>query len=131
MKILIAEDDNVSRLVLASTLRKQGHEVVAAEDGLKLRTELADLFTNGDYAPLELHGPHRDHFIAYARRQGRNAAVVVVQVRQVHRIADRGVDPSYGASAPGRFARSSRRRDLLSGLPVRRCRGGTADPRSQ
>src|ERR1700736_1647915 len=35
MKILIAEDDNVSRLVLASTLRKQGHEVVAAEDGLR------------------------------------------------------------------------------------------------
>src|SRR5271157_4178737 len=35
MKILIAEDDNVSRLVLASTLKKQGHEVVAAENGLK------------------------------------------------------------------------------------------------
>jgi (1->4)-alpha-D-glucan 1-alpha-D-glucosylmutase len=45
---------------------------------LKLRTELADIFTNGDYAALEVHGPHRDHFIAYARRQGRNAAVVVV-----------------------------------------------------
>ena len=35
MKILIAEDDNVSRFVLASTLKKQGHEVVAAENGLK------------------------------------------------------------------------------------------------
>ena len=35
MKILIAEDDNVSRLVLASTLKKQGHEVFAAENGLK------------------------------------------------------------------------------------------------
>jgi CheY-like chemotaxis protein len=35
MKILIAEDDNVSRLVLASTLKKQGHEVVAVENGLK------------------------------------------------------------------------------------------------
>ena len=35
MKILIAEDDNLSRLVLASTLKKQGHEVVAAENGLK------------------------------------------------------------------------------------------------
>ena len=45
---------------------------------LKLRTELADVFTNGDYAPLKVHGPHRDHFIAYARRNGRNAAVVVV-----------------------------------------------------
>lgn len=45
---------------------------------LKLRTELADLFTDGDYAPLEVTGTHRDHFIAYARRHGRNAAVVVV-----------------------------------------------------
>lgn len=45
---------------------------------LKLRTELADIFTNGDYAPLEVHGPHRDHFIAYARRQGRNAVVVAI-----------------------------------------------------
>ena len=35
MKILIAEDDDVSRLVLASALKKQGHEVVAAENGLK------------------------------------------------------------------------------------------------
>ena len=35
MKILIAEDDIVSRLVLAATLKKLGHEVVAAENGLK------------------------------------------------------------------------------------------------
>ena len=45
---------------------------------LKLRTELADLFTNGDYVPLDVHGPHRDHFIAYARSRGRNAVVVVI-----------------------------------------------------
>jgi CheY-like chemotaxis protein len=35
MKILIADDDNVSRLLLATVLKKQGHEVVAAENGLK------------------------------------------------------------------------------------------------
>ena len=45
---------------------------------LKLRTELADLFTDGDYAPLEVNGPHRDHFIAYARRHGLNAVIVVI-----------------------------------------------------
>ena len=33
MKILIAEDDNVSRLVLLTKLGKMGHEVVATEDG--------------------------------------------------------------------------------------------------
>jgi (1->4)-alpha-D-glucan 1-alpha-D-glucosylmutase len=45
---------------------------------LKLRTELADVFANGDYAPLQVSGPHRDHVIAYARRRGRDAAIAVV-----------------------------------------------------
>lgn len=33
MKVLIAEDDTSSRLVLEAILQKAGHEVVAAEDG--------------------------------------------------------------------------------------------------
>jgi (1->4)-alpha-D-glucan 1-alpha-D-glucosylmutase len=45
---------------------------------LKLRTELADLFARGDYEPLEVNGPHRDHIIAFARRRGRDAAITVV-----------------------------------------------------
>ena len=45
---------------------------------LKLRTELADVFADGDYQPLEVSGPHRDHVIAFARRRGRDAAIVVV-----------------------------------------------------
>jgi (1->4)-alpha-D-glucan 1-alpha-D-glucosylmutase len=45
---------------------------------LKLRTELADVFTRGDYEPLEVNGPHRDHIIAFARRRGRDAAITVV-----------------------------------------------------
>ena len=44
---------------------------------LKLRTELSDVFANGDYQPLEVSGPHRDHVIAFARRHGRDAAIVV------------------------------------------------------
>lgn len=45
---------------------------------LKLRTELADIFTGGEYEPLEVTGPQRDHFIAFARRRGRDAAITVV-----------------------------------------------------
>jgi (1->4)-alpha-D-glucan 1-alpha-D-glucosylmutase len=45
---------------------------------LRLRTELAGLFADGDYEPLEVSGPQRDHFIAFARRRGREAAIVVV-----------------------------------------------------
>ena len=45
---------------------------------LKIRTELADVFAHGDYRPLEISGPHRDHVIAFARRRGRDAAIVAV-----------------------------------------------------
>jgi (1->4)-alpha-D-glucan 1-alpha-D-glucosylmutase len=45
---------------------------------LKLRTELADLFADGDYQPLEVTGPHRDHLIAFARRRGHDAAITIV-----------------------------------------------------
>jgi len=44
---------------------------------LKMRTEFAEVFAAGDYHPLEVSGPHRDHVVAFARRRGRNAAIVV------------------------------------------------------
>jgi (1->4)-alpha-D-glucan 1-alpha-D-glucosylmutase len=43
---------------------------------LRLRNELADVFTDGDYQPLEVSGPHDDHVIAFARRHGREAVIV-------------------------------------------------------
>ncbi len=45
---------------------------------LKLRNELADVFTNGNYEPVEVSGAHRDHVIAFTRRRGRDAAIIVV-----------------------------------------------------
>jgi len=45
---------------------------------LKIRTELADVFAHGDYVPLEVSGPHRDHVIAFARRRGSDTAIVAV-----------------------------------------------------
>jgi len=45
---------------------------------LRLRAELADVFTYGDYQPLDVSGPHRDHVVAFARRRGKDAAVVAV-----------------------------------------------------
>jgi len=45
---------------------------------LKLRTELAEVFTEGGYQPLEVSGTHRDHVIAFARRRGRDAAIIAV-----------------------------------------------------
>ena len=45
---------------------------------LKLRTELADVFAHGDYEPVQVSGPHRDHVIAFARRRGRDTAIIAV-----------------------------------------------------
>jgi (1->4)-alpha-D-glucan 1-alpha-D-glucosylmutase len=56
-----------------------GHLKLAwARHLLRLRTEMPDVFTYGDYQPLEVTGPHRDHVIAFARRHGRDAAIVAV-----------------------------------------------------
>ena len=43
-----------------------------------VRAELAEVFAHGDYQPLEVTGTHRAHIIAFARRHGREAAVVAV-----------------------------------------------------
>ncbi len=48
MKILIADDDNVFRIILASNLKKQGHDVVAVEDGLRA----LEAFQNGYFSVL-------------------------------------------------------------------------------
>ncbi|MBR0855292.1 malto-oligosyltrehalose synthase [Bradyrhizobium liaoningense] len=45
---------------------------------LKLRHQLADVFAQGDYQSLGVRGAHADHVIAFARRRGRAAAIVVV-----------------------------------------------------
>jgi (1->4)-alpha-D-glucan 1-alpha-D-glucosylmutase len=56
---------------------------------LKLRNELPSVFTDGRYEPLEVSGRHRDHVIAFARRHGRDAAIVVVG-RALARFSDNG-----------------------------------------
>jgi (1->4)-alpha-D-glucan 1-alpha-D-glucosylmutase len=44
---------------------------------LALRSELADLFTNGAYRPLEVAGPNRREIVAFARVRERDAVIVV------------------------------------------------------
>ena len=98
---------------------------------LKLRTELADVFTDGDYEPLEVSGPHADHFIAFARRHGRDAAIIVV-TRWLAPLTDGGrhwpaaenIDATLdvGGYAVEGFADADATRlrasDLLTHLPV-------------
>ena len=45
---------------------------------LKLRNQLPGVFTDGSYEPLDVSGRDADHIIAFARRRGREAVIVVV-----------------------------------------------------
>jgi (1->4)-alpha-D-glucan 1-alpha-D-glucosylmutase len=58
-------------------------------DLLGIRHRSPDLFSRGDYVPLEVRGPHRDHVIAFARRHGRDAVIVAVG-RRFQRLTDGG-----------------------------------------
>lgn len=56
---------------------------------LKMRAEHADVFAAGDYQPIEVTGPHKDHLIAFARRRGRDA-VITVTARCLAPLTDAG-----------------------------------------
>ncbi|MGJ5083436.1 malto-oligosyltrehalose synthase [Bradyrhizobium sp. HKCCYLS3013] len=56
---------------------------------LRLRNEMPAVFTDGSHEPLEVSGRHADHIIAFARRHGRDA-VVVVTVRNFAPFTDGG-----------------------------------------
>ena len=45
---------------------------------LAWRRSLGDVFARGDYRPLAIEGPHRDHVVAFARTLGEDAAILVV-----------------------------------------------------
>jgi (1->4)-alpha-D-glucan 1-alpha-D-glucosylmutase len=67
---------------------------------LQLRSQLADVFTSGDYHALEVSGPHRDHVVAFARRRGKDACIVAV-ARHFAAFTDGGRDWPRGAAFEG------------------------------
>ncbi|CCE03309.1 malto-oligosyltrehalose synthase [Bradyrhizobium sp. STM 3809] len=56
---------------------------------LELRNAMPSVFTDGSYQPLEVTGRHADHIIAFARRRGRDA-VIVVAARTLAPFTDNG-----------------------------------------
>ena len=100
---------------------------------LKLRNELADVFTHGDYEPLQVSGPHRDHVIAFARRRGGDAVIVAVAKsfaafsqggRMWPRAENYDASLHIGGYAVEGFAdadRASRESPISSGICRRRC----------
>ncbi|MCC5637217.1 malto-oligosyltrehalose synthase [Nostoc sp. CHAB 5844] len=45
---------------------------------LKARTKYLSLFQNGEYLPLEVHGTHANHIIAFARQHNNQTAIAIV-----------------------------------------------------
>jgi (1->4)-alpha-D-glucan 1-alpha-D-glucosylmutase len=74
----LARDWQSGRIKLALTRRL-----------LAIRNRFGAAFTNGDYRPLEVTGPHRDEIVAFARTHGRET-VIVVAGRLFGRATDRG-----------------------------------------
>jgi len=100
---------------------------------LAWRRSLADVFAHGDYRPLGVEGPHRDHVIAFARTWRNDAAILVAgrhfapltgggrhwpraDAWQGHVVLDgfSVVDPPDRGGEPGRVALSQ----ALANVPV-------------
>jgi (1->4)-alpha-D-glucan 1-alpha-D-glucosylmutase len=58
------------------------------------------VFAQGDYEPLEISGPHRDHVIAFARRRGRHA-VIVAATRWYTPLSEQGRRWPQGSALEG------------------------------
>jgi len=56
---------------------------------LKMRRALPDVFTTGDYEPIAVNGPDKDHVIAFAR-QLKSEAVIVAVGRRLAKFSDHG-----------------------------------------
>jgi 4-alpha-glucanotransferase len=65
---------------------------------LKLRNEQADLFTYGDYVPLQVEGAGKAHVLAFARKYRLTWCVVVVPLHMaalVHEQQKKGTEPDW------------------------------------
>jgi (1->4)-alpha-D-glucan 1-alpha-D-glucosylmutase len=91
---------------------------------LQHRREDPGLYTQGDYIPLEVAGEHSGNYIAYARRQNDNYALIVVPalINELHNPEDLAVDTSRIADLeviipkdfPGKWANIFTREDCQS-----------------
>ncbi len=77
-KILVAEDDEVTRELMAMTLKRQGYQVVTAEDGSKAY-ELA-LVNRPDLIVTDVSMPGADgaHFVRRVRDTAELAATPII-----------------------------------------------------
>ena len=66
---------------IASLVAGRSHgqvKLFVTQRGLALRRQQPEVFARGDYVPLEIIGPLRDHIVGFARALGEQAVIAVV-----------------------------------------------------
>jgi len=75
-RVFLAEDDSEMRGLLAAVLRRDGHEVIEATNGLEL---LRRVESHGGFAP----GPRRDIVVTDVRMPGASGLEVLATLREL------------------------------------------------
>jgi (1->4)-alpha-D-glucan 1-alpha-D-glucosylmutase len=91
-------EEGETEALLADLLSNPGTgriKMFLIRQALNFRRNRADLFANGEYLPLEVHGTRASHVIAFARRHGGRAAVTIVP-RFTHTLMNGGETPPLG-----------------------------------
>ncbi len=77
-KVLASLGDAPDWVSLAQHWRDGHIKLAWTRELLKLRNEMAAVFADGGYKPLDVTGPHADRVIAFARHLGGEAVIVAV-----------------------------------------------------
>lgn len=98
---------------------------------LQLRREMPSLFAEGDYLPLAATGPAAGHVVAFLRRRG-DAAAIVVGARSVARLLESNdrplITPERWGDTQLVLPRDLAGRDFRSVLATRRVRASASTP---
>ncbi|SMF29987.1 maltooligosyl trehalose synthase [Azospirillum oryzae] len=88
-------------------------KLAVTRQALAVRAEMPEVFSAGEYLPLEATGDRADHVVAYARRSGEDTVLVAVP----RLVGQLGESPDWGNTAIP-LPRGTRWRNRLTGAEV-------------
>jgi maltooligosyltrehalose synthase len=73
---------------LAKTYQTGDIKLALLQKLIQIRNEYAELFAAGEYVPLPIDKKYNDHVLAFMRKHGRSAIVVIVPVKYAEIASD-------------------------------------------